>query len=593
MKGKGFLSLTILFNLTLAGYLSGLVFYSGIQTTPISELKSSILNLKSSIVTPQSSISGIIVNHHLLAASLIDEAFEKVKSDEPMKVILLSPNHFNAGVRAIQTSGAELQTPEGEFPVDLEISKRLIESGQLGSEVGSFKGEHGIYNILPYVKKYLPKATITPVIIKDGTSDEKIDVLAQTIHKAVPGALIIASLDFSHYLTSTAAQFHDQKSLQVIRGFDFDSIKNVEIDSKPVLRLMLKLMTLDQAKDFTLLQNTNSAEFSKTLNLLETTSYVTGYFEPGQSSVVSGIHSVNILAVGDLMLDRYIRTVINDKGFDYLFEPVARLFDGTDLNVANLEGCFTDFTSIPEEENSNLHFTFDPKLILNLKSYNFNLVNLANNHSANFGAEGLAHCQKYLDDGKLEYFGDPFNKDQVSLIKEIRGRKIAFVGFHQFYKSELSAQSIINEIRRIQTISDFIIVYPHWGTEYEAGFTGQQQKWAHDFIDAGADLIIGTHPHVIEPIELYKNKIIFYSLGNFIFDQTWDPSVRNGLAVGLTISDNNLQMYLLPMEMRDWQLHLLEPKNSDIVLNKLADDSQVSEDFKQSIKKGIINILLK
>lgn len=124
---------------------------------------------------------------------------------------------------------------------------------------------------------------------------------------------------------------------------------------------------------------------------------------------------------------------------------------------------------------------------------------------------------------------------EKSIIKDVDGIKIGFVSYNQFNGAPLEQQNTIDEIKKVKTATDLVIIFCHWGDEYQLKENTNQETLAHQFVDAGADLVIGSHPHVIQPMEEYMGKRIYYSLGNFIFDQYFNESVRNGLGVVVQI----------------------------------------------------------
>lgn len=295
--------------------------------------------------------------------------------------------------------------------------------------------------------------------------------------------------------------------------------------------------------------------------------------------------SISVLVLGDLMLDRYVRTTIQKKGLEYIFANIERFLIGSDLVLANLEGSFTDFA--PNPDSNSLKFTFDPKLIPELKKLGFNFFNLANNHALDFGATGFAQSKDYLKKNNLDYFGDPKNSADISIIKNIRGLKIGFVGFNSFGRK---IDSALEEIKSIKEKADIVAVYIHWGSEYNENFTNNQQDQAHAIIDAGADVIFGSHPHVVEPIEEYKGKIIFYSLGNFVFDQLFSEKTQQELAVGAVFEKGSMGYYLFPLESKNIQINLLSGDKKDIILKDMAGRSEASDAIKKQIKNGKILI---
>ena len=169
----------------------------------------------------------------------------------------------------------------------------------------------------------------------------------------------------------------------------------------------------------------------------------------------------------------------------------------------------------------------------------------------NMGAIGLKSTKGYLTDVALNAY------DNI-LIKEIGGLKIAFVAFDDVSK-KINDRNLTEIIQKLKTENDSVIVTPHWGEEYQyLKSNKRQQKLAHAMIDAGADIIIGHHPHVVQEMEIYNGKPIFYSLGNFIFDQYFSPETQIGLAVGLVLSENGKQsIFVFPLQSTQSQVKLM------------------------------------
>ena len=205
--------------------------------------------------------------------------------------------------------------------------------------------------------------------------------------------------------------------------------------------------------------------------------------------------------------------------------------------VSNLEGPITDNKSISSGtapgSTDNYFFTFDPSVAKTLFSENIRLVDLGNNHIENFGNSGMLSTQNYLSNAGVDYFGAPGQNQ--SAIENVDGLKIGFVSYNQFSGDDAETEKTINEIKKIKPEVDLVFVFCHWGVEYQLAETENQKVLARQFIDAGADLVIGSHPHVIESSEEYNGKMIYYSLGNFIFDQYFSENVRNGLGVEVKI----------------------------------------------------------
>jgi len=247
---------------------------------------------------------------------------------------------------------------------------------------------------------------------------------------------------------------------------------------------------------------------------------------------------VTILFAGDMMLDRNVRNIIDRKGFEYFFGGVSELIKSADISVGNLEGAFTDFPSVTASLTSKeLVFTFDPKLAPKLFDLGFDILGLANNHTYNFGNNGLESTRRHIGSSGMLYYGDPFNKDEISTIITKSGIRIGIVGFHEFYYTNFD--KVYAEISRLRSEVDVLIVTPHWGIEYNVEPSKNIREWAHKFIDSGADVVIGTHQHVVGSTEIYKGKKIYYSLGNFAFDQYFSKATMQGLVVIIDIDKGN------------------------------------------------------
>lgn len=269
---------------------------------------------------------------------------------------------------------------------------------------------------------------------------------------------------------------------------------------------------------------------------------------------------IQILFAGDMMFDRHIRLAAEREGYDYLFSQISDLLNQQDLIVANLEGPVTDNSSlsvgsVPGSTN-NYIFTFSPEILPALRNNKINTVNIGNNHILNFGSLGYEQTIQYLEQNQIKYFGQigasiPQEEEQLSLIQEIEGFKLGLVNFNQF--SQAGIEEVLEEIANLKSDTDLIIAYTHWGNEYVPNANQAIVNWAHQLIDAGADLVIGSHPHVVQNLEIYQNKRIYYSLGNFIFDQYFQPEVKKGLLVQVKINPETKKM-----EYKHYQVEMLK-----------------------------------
>ncbi len=197
--------------------------------------------------------------------------------------------------------------------------------------------------------------------------------------------------------------------------------------------------------------------------------------------------------------------------YGYFFAKVKHLFENDDYSYVNLEGTLTKAT---KKTTKKFNFKGDPSYTNILISGGIEGVNIANNHSNDYGTIGYNDTQKYLQEAGIDYFGH----DHV-LIKEIKGKKIAFVGYTSVGLWVDKTKDISETIKRLRESGtvDLIIANFHFGIEYSHSASTNQRNWAHLAIDSGADIVIGSHPHCLQGMELYKGKYIVYSLGNFVF----------------------------------------------------------------------------
>jgi len=253
------------------------------------------------------------------------------------------------------------------------------------------------------------------------------------------------------------------------------------------------------------------------------------------------IQKVSILAFGDMMLDRTVLAKTQKVGdYNFPFLKIDDFLKTADLKFANLEGPITSFESV-SNGNTRMRFTISQEFLPMLQS-RFNVLSLANNHMLDFGENGYEQTKKYLTSAGINYFGNYANQQEsLSTIIEKNKIKIGWIGYHGLI--DRGYEDILQEIEKIKPQVDFLIVVPHWGAEYKKNPADSTIEKAKKFIDAGADLVLGGHPHVVQTIEEHEGKMIFYSLGNFIFDQYWSEDTMKGLAVEILLekSDNEVK----------------------------------------------------
>lgn len=221
-------------------------------------------------------IYGGVVPHHLLPGYILSDFFEKLSKQNPKRIILVGPNHHEAGGIAPITSSANWKTQFGELKSDYPVVRDLIDKKVLVENDEVMVNEHSIGGILHYIKYYVPDSTVVPIILSSMTKPEEVSALAQEIEKYVDAdTVVIASVDFSHYLNSKEAAEKDVVTRGIIEEFDYENLYRLDndyVDSPNSIGLLLNLMQKVNAIKPNILFNTNSGILFDN-DTIQTTSY--------------------------------------------------------------------------------------------------------------------------------------------------------------------------------------------------------------------------------------------------------------------------------------------------------------------------------
>lgn len=326
--------------------------------------------------------------------------------------------------------------------------------------------------------------------------------------------------------------------------------------------------------------------------------YVRTQNAPQQTSQTNPQSSeINFLAVGDIMLSRNVAGTMqkNNKDSFLPFRELDPLLTGTDFNFANLESPFSgkdDFNP-----TGSLVFNAPTWAIDGLSQYNFKVLNLANNHAFDQGKAGILYTKQILAKNYLKGIGVGNNLDEAwqGDTFTAKGITVGFIGAS--YSSQNDGGATTNNyvariedlahlktsIKNMKTKSDFIVVTMHAGIEYTRTPNAAQTAFAHAAIDAGADIVIGAHPHWAQTFEKYKDKYIFYSLGNFVFDQMWSQDTKEGLTLKITLDKTGgenttalKQIQLIPVIIENYSTpRLANESEKQSILKKIGATTDV------------------
>lgn len=288
--------------------------------------------------------------------------------------------------------------------------------------------------------------------------------------------------------------------------------------------------------------------------------------------------TITISAAGDctLGIDSRIHHTFDSyytkNGNVYFLKKVKPVFSKDDITIVNFEGTLTTSTN-----RANKAFTFKgPKKYVGiLKKGSVEVVTLANNHSMDFGRKGLADTQKTLKKNKIAYC-----YNSTIAYKKVKGIKIAFIGFSQLEGT--TASQVTKAIKKAKKKRAKIIITSfHWGIEREYYPNSKQKSLAHSAINAGASLVLGHHPHVLQGIERYKGRYIVYSLGNFCFGGNTNPK------------DKDTMIFQQTFHIKDGKV--LSKKDARVIACSLSGSSACNDYqpriLKDSSKKRVIKKL--
>jgi poly-gamma-glutamate capsule biosynthesis protein CapA/YwtB (metallophosphatase superfamily) len=293
---------------------------------------------------------------------------------------------------------------------------------------------------------------------------------------------------------------------------------------------------------------------------------------------------ISIVFAGDTMMDWSIRETVKTKGPDYPFRYVKKEVEASDYAVVNLETAVTDHTGVFSKE---YNFKSDPVALQGLKNAGFDLISLANNHTMDFQEKGLFDTMHYIHTYDMSYIGAGSNAKEAYKSKEvmIKGKKFRFLAFSRVLPSTswtagknspglangYNLNLIEDIVSRESKWCDYLMVYMHWGKERSQHPEPYQVNYAQTMIDAGADVIVGSHPHVLQGFQYYKGKPIAYSLGNFLFpDYVKGSSAETGL-LKINIINGKIGMQFKPYYIKNDMIIKLDSDEEKRILAKLEE----------------------
>lgn len=294
-------------------------------------------------------------------------------------------------------------------------------------------------------------------------------------------------------------------------------------------------------------------------------------------------NDVTITFTGDILLDRGVRNKLSEKGCDYPYLKVRDIFKKSDIVIGNLECPLVD-KGTPVLKRRDLIFKGDVKNSAALRRAGYNVLNIANNHVMDYGRDGLTNTIRALKDSSIKTVGAGKDSEEANkpLYINKNGIKIGILGYNMFppegfiYSdskpdtARLDEKLMKENIKNARSKCDFLIVTFHWGKEYSFYPSDFQKEIAHAAVDSGCDIIIGHHPHVLQGTEKYKDKLIFYSLGNFIFDKQIPRGTDETVVLNLKIKKNDIiYAEIIPARIENCQPSPVTGSKADYIISRL------------------------
>jgi poly-gamma-glutamate capsule biosynthesis protein CapA/YwtB (metallophosphatase superfamily) len=296
---------------------------------------------------------------------------------------------------------------------------------------------------------------------------------------------------------------------------------------------------------------------------------------------------ITITFAGDSMMAGKVADIVKREGFQYPFQDSAPIFANSDITMLNLETALSEHGEAKEKEYT---FRSDPLMAPSLKEAGVDIVSVANNHALDFGQDAFLDTLKHLRQAEVAYVGGGKNREEAyaPIRKYLYGKSISFFGFSRVlaeadwhagknhpgmasaYDPSLVYEAIATEINQ----SDYTIVYLHWGKELAEEPLPYQVELAHGLIDRGVDLVIGSHPHVLQGLEWYKGKLIAYSLGNFVFTTSRVAEGRQSGILEIKLKGEQITPRFIPMFIDRGAVWLAKDQTREAIIERMSRLSQ-------------------
>ncbi|QRG66649.1 CapA family protein [Brevibacillus choshinensis] len=291
---------------------------------------------------------------------------------------------------------------------------------------------------------------------------------------------------------------------------------------------------------------------------------------------------IRIAFVGDIMLDKSVGNQIGLHGVDYPFQKTVDFLKQADLTIGNLE---TSVSTRGQAAKKEYTYRSKPQTLQGLVNAGFDVVNLANNHSLDYGMDALFDTMDHLKKVQLGYVGAGKNEEEAFApdIRTINGKRVAVIGLshvlpnRQWFAGKnkpglahaYSYEPMLTYVKKAVAQSDITIAVMHWNLEYKDNPEPYAREMARKLIDSGVDAVVGSHSHSVMGMELYKGVPIYYSVGNFVFTTSYNPKGREAMMVELTFGEKETTSKVIPVKIVNGQPVPMDAANRKRMIGKL------------------------
>jgi AmmeMemoRadiSam system protein B len=472
-------------------------------------------------------IRAVIVPHHLTATRSIAAGIRMLQHQSFKKILLISPDHFAKCPTLLCTTNSLYHTQFGTVKAVPSVVEQLATHAITTIQPDIFVEEHGIYAVLPYIAHYFPGIPVTPIALSQNPWRTSSGALLEAIQEAVdPDTLLIVSSDFSHYLSLGKANVMDEETAEALFSKNLEGIAHLKNPShSDCPNCLWALASLANKRGFynpSVIFHTNSAVLLNNKSVQSTTSHFAMAWY--QNATLS---SADLTVAGDVTMTRVIKT-------PKLSTAMQTFWSGTGARLVNLEGPLAEHCPANRTMFNFCNGLSLWKGMLGLATH----WGIMNNHLLDQHTQGIADTRRLMTENGETLVGDHMVDAGayrfialtalMNPVLDTPALNIAYQ-YHQ----------VIQELKN-KDPSKMTVVLVHEGKEYRALTSDAENTYLQTFIDAGADVVIAAHTHVVSDMTIYKGKPIFRGVGNFIFDQHDALVTSTGKAVRLRLQKDGV-----------------------------------------------------